>query len=373
MPVDNNNRLPPKVGAGDVTSTGRGTRPTGPAGPTAPAAQPAVAPELPPPEPDNFHGQHQPARTVTTGVFVRGEGMPIAKAVETLLPDLKRFRDAPEVVARYSADFAVLAEHLVGTPGLTRRQKAERLYAFFVAYAERFVQVVQRQQPGTKAGHDARQGQEQGAGLREHPEVKNFLSALADTGFGELVEHRTGKSGVEVARELLLSKTVREFEQQAQQRVLVPARGETAAPAQAPNPSDVLRPGTPEQFVHHPENAARGAEQQIAQSAHFDQREAANVGDRFRVNAWGPESARVIVQPKLQHDGATHSADDGGAHRLGTTNKRLGRNLFWNVLHRFRDDPDDSALEQERWDRMTFGAVLVLVGVGLLVIVLVNL
>ncbi len=88
------------------------------------------------------------------------------------------------------------------------------------------------------------------------------------------------------------------------------------------------------------------------------------------MNAWGPESAFPVVQPKSQSDA---SSEDDAWTRHGTTNKRLGLNMLWNVLHRSRDNPEDSALAQEKWDRVTFGAMLALIGIALLVIVLVNL
>ncbi|MFP2929552.1 Immediate early protein ICP0, partial [Pyxidicoccus sp. 3LG] len=66
-------------------------------------------------------------------------------------------------------------------------------------------------------------------------------------------------------------------------------------------------------------------------------------------------------------------AEDPEALRQRGTNRRLGKRMLWNVLHRFRSDPEDGALAQAHWDRAAFGAVLALAAIALLVIALVSL
>jgi hypothetical protein len=60
-------------------------------------------------------------------------------------------------------------------------------------------------------------------------------------------------------------------------------------------------------------------------------------------------------------------------HRHDGTSKRLGANMLWNVLHRFRGGPEDSAIEKEKFSQLAFGAILAFVGLMLLGILLVSL
>ncbi|RKH50993.1 hypothetical protein D7W81_40785, partial [Corallococcus aberystwythensis] len=55
------------------------------------------------------------------------------------------------------------------------------------------------------------------------------------------------------------------------------------------------------------------------------------------------------------------------------SDRRLGGRMFWNVLHSFRDVPEEeTAVSQAQWDRMVFGAVLAMVGLALAAIALVS-
>ena len=53
--------------------------------------------------------------------------------------------------------------------------------------------------------------------------------------------------------------------------------------------------------------------------------------------------------------------------------KRLGSQMFWNVLHRFRDGPEFGAVEQENFNRLAYGTMFALVAMALLVALLVSL
>ncbi len=55
------------------------------------------------------------------------------------------------------------------------------------------------------------------------------------------------------------------------------------------------------------------------------------------------------------------------------TSKRLGPNMLFNWLHRFRSKPGETALDKAKWDRLSFGALMFLIFVTLVVIVLVAL
>ncbi len=47
--------------------------------------------------------------------------------------------------------------------------------------------------------------------------------------------------------------------------------------------------------------------------------------------------------------------------------------MLWNVLHRSRNSPEDSAIEKEKWNQLVFAALLGFVGLMLLIILLVAL
>ena len=53
--------------------------------------------------------------------------------------------------------------------------------------------------------------------------------------------------------------------------------------------------------------------------------------------------------------------------------KRLGSQMFWNVLHRFRDGPEWGAVEQENFNRLAYGTMFAVVAMALLVALLVSL
>ncbi|HEY9016063.1 MAG TPA: hypothetical protein VIM84_13500, partial [Gemmatimonadales bacterium] len=87
--------------------------------------------------------------------------------------------------------------------------------------------------------------------------------------------------------------------------------------------------------------------------------------------------AQGMVPPGVLRagQGVTPNPDEvpePGHERRGT-NKRLGPHMLWNFLHRFRDPPELSAVEREKWSQMAFGAILALVGAALLVAMLASL
>jgi hypothetical protein len=52
---------------------------------------------------------------------------------------------------------------------------------------------------------------------------------------------------------------------------------------------------------------------------------------------------------------------------------QLGSNMLWNALHRSRNNPEDSALENEKWNQLVFAAILGFVGLMLIIILVVAL
>ncbi|PTL82979.1 hypothetical protein [Vitiosangium sp. GDMCC 1.1324] len=78
------------------------------------------------------------------------------------------------------------------------------------------------------------------------------------------------------------------------------------------------------------------------------------------------------VKPLSCQDAAPNPDDVQGRERRGT-HKRLGANMFWNALHGLRDSPEDSAVLQEKWSQVAFGAIIALAGAALTVTLLANL
>jgi hypothetical protein len=83
-----------------------------------------------------------------------------------------------------------------------------------------------------------------------------------------------------------------------------------------------------------------------------------------------PEALLLPPSPQGRREDTPEAAAE---HREAGGERRLGPRMMWNVLHRFRSAPEDSAVEQEKWDRAAFGAALALVGLGLAAMVLLGL
>jgi len=90
---------------------------------------------------------------------------------------------------------------------------------------------------------------------------------------------------------------------------------------------------------------------------------------RFDAPSW-PQVPRPITA--TDESDKSRNQDDGEHH----TNKRLGRNMLWNVLHLFRSDGEDdreSARQREEKNQLALVAGLVLVFLAIIVVVLATL
>lgn len=242
------------------------------------------------------------------------ERAPMRKVAELIPPGLEKVAGQEELGLRFGSDAALLAQHL--TPSqLPSSERATRLWAFFAAYAEAAVA-----QPPQKEGQEA------------------FRDSLKAQGFAELRDAHTGQDGVTQGLWVLQAGTPDE----ARERV---------ATVRLEPPPEVL----------HSEAAVR--------------REGpAEAG--LAMQARGPDTLRggpapLGLRPSESEDSDEERSDSDGRRR--SSGKRLGPMMFWNVLHRFRSDPEDGAVAQGQWDRAAFGAMLALVGIALLVLALVSL
>jgi hypothetical protein len=233
-----------------------------------------------------------------------------------LTSNLGTLHEAAEIPGRFATDLEAARPELVNYPGLLRTDKAQRLFEFAVPYAQAVV---------TKSETPV-----------EKKEVSaEMLISAEQHGYGLLQpldpQDPSAKNGLAALRELLEKQTPEELAQKA-----------TTYSFDIPSwPSDA-------QMLA--EARAAAAEQQLN------------------------------VQPGLQPVANAaapfaNAEDDERAQRDGTTNKRLGSNTLWNVLHLFRDDGKDdreSAKQREEKSQAFWIAALVFVLLAVIVVAFVS-
>ncbi|MFO0593785.1 MAG: hypothetical protein U0228_00705 [Myxococcaceae bacterium] len=126
--------------------------------------------------------------------LLAGGGEGVFRDVQALAPDRKQLKDPKAIPERFAGDLTMVEHQLLQHPGLTRAQKAERLFQFFEAYAERFHELTHgtaQQQQAATAG-EAFQSPLNAAELQKA--MVNFDKALTRAGFQHLVasDGRTG-------------------------------------------------------------------------------------------------------------------------------------------------------------------------------------
>ncbi len=198
-------------------------------------------------------------------------------------------------------------------------------------------------------------------------EAKKFAALAKELGFGEMIDERTGKSGTDLVHELTQAATLAEFKAKLAQAQMKadPARTSSelaTPPSQEPPAPARQQPG-----------ASPVAQQQ--QQRQMDPDPSGNRPDALRVQAAGGEPQRTVLQVQDRNPPTYAEAAAAAAHsRTGRGDKRLGPNIVWNLLHRFRGkEQEESALSKDIWDRVAIGALLFLFGVAILIIALVSL
>lgn len=245
-----------------------------------------------------------------------GDERPPVKSVEELVPPgLEEAAGQEELGLRFASDAALLAAHLKPAQ-LSGSERATRLWAFFAAYAE------------TAAAKPPRE------------EAKAaFKEALEGQGFAELRDANTQQNGVDRGLWVLEARSPDE------------AR-ERAASVQLEPPPD----------VRHSEAASRQDMQPTEQPLSLPP------------GARQSEALRGTHVPVTLESREAHpDAEDPEDVRKRRTNRRLGPTMLWNVLHRFRSDPENGAVAEANWERATFGAMLALAAIALIVAALVSL
>ncbi|MDC0712956.1 Immediate early protein ICP0 [Stigmatella sp. ncwal1] len=269
----------------------------------------------------------------------RGRVLPVGDLVPK---GLEKLLSQEGVAKRFASDLALLHQQLRPSE-MPSSERALRAWAFFTAYAE------------ASAAHEPTQeGRE------------TFDKALKDQGFGELRDAHTGEDGLASAQWVLEASNPEEARARAEQVQPEPPPevrlSESAQPPEAPpKPSKKEEaPPAPSQesrdnaFTQGPE---RPALERIPGQAEF-----------VRMSPLSPPP-QVLVPART--DAERLAEDEPPLDRWKGRAKRLGRNMLWNVLHRFRAGPEDSAIEKEKWDQIAFGAVMAIVGMMILIILLV--
>jgi hypothetical protein len=306
-----------------------------------------------------------------------------ARPLEELLPEFPEPIGEESLAHHFAEELRFLGAELRPSR-MAPSERAERLWAFFLAYAEANAKDPAGQ---TEAGREL------------------FREALTEHGFAGLREANTGQSGVEVALELLEAQSPEELHEKLagvriepgpehfSSEVSLPVVEEHSTlpemPAVEPHasgdPKDTqelkdsqFRP-TPERPMQEAKATPQEAKEPKAQQAGLDQTDQPVLPPLQAGEAQQGVMAPGMLPPHLRPvDGEElqPNPDDevpvAGHSRRGT-NKRLGSHMVWNFLHRFRDPPELSAVEREKWSQVAFGAILALVGAALLLAMLVSL
>jgi hypothetical protein len=258
---------------------------------------------------DNFRTQQPPPPGRPPLV---GDARPPVKSVKELVPPgLKEAAGQEALAHRFASDAALLAAHLKPSQ-LSGSERATRLWAFYAAYAEA------------------------AAGKPPQEEAKAaFREALEGQGFAELRDAHTAENGVDRGLWVLASRTPDE------------ARERSAAVRLEPPPD-----------VRHSEAAARQeptAEQALA------------------LQNRTPDGVRGTVVPVPLESRKPEEQEEDPTKPRRERNRKLGPMMLWNVLHRFRAGEEDGAVAEAQWERATFGAMLALAAMALIIAALVSL
>ncbi|MDP2269297.1 MAG: hypothetical protein Q8N23_00515 [Archangium sp.] len=272
----------------------------------------------------------------------------VFRDVSSLTPDTKRLTDARTLPERFLSDLKLVEQELLHHPGMTKEQKAARVFAFFESYAARFAELAH----GTAQAERAAQGQPaqtKGAfstvetGLQLAPSLTEaeldktlaqFDKALKRAGF-EALKTDDGRSGMEAARELLEAKT-----QEAQA---------DARPRQLEAPSWKDNPAAGDRSLKADVDKERRA------IAALDGK--APMQPHLRVATVKVEETPEAAKKKDRNSSGTDQV--------------LGGQMLWNVMHLLRGDELDDVARRDAMNQLVVAAALILIFSGIVVGILV--
>lgn len=269
----------------------------------------------------------------------------VFRDVSSLQPDTERLTDARTMPERFLADLRLVEQELLNHPGMTKEQKAERLFEFFESYAARFAELAhgtaQAKQAATAAPQQGGAFNTVETGLQlaaplSDAELKKALGqfdkALKMAGF-EALKTDDGRTGLEAAREMLEAKTA---EAQAHAR-----------------PNELSAPSWKDNVDPRALKAEADKERRIA-----------SLDGKPQINP----QLRVAGQ-KLDEAQAQEAAKRGS--RSKGTDKVLGANTLWNVMHLLRGEELDDVARRDAMNQLAVAAALIIIFAGIIVAVLV--
>lgn len=293
---------------------------TGNASPTElrEAQQVAPAPELK----DAFAN----AASALEGGLNLGRGGEVFRDVSALRPDSARLKDPKAIPEKFLGDLRLIEHQLLQHPGLTRTQKAERLFQFFTAYAERFQQLAQN--PNAQTAHAASAPSDTMSAGEWTRTMGQFDKALKQAGFEQL---RTddGRTGFEAARQMIEAKTAELQNQVRPQGV--------DAPTWSDNPK-------PEPKID---------------------------GETAKLAGMALHTPTLQAQARLTSQRTDQKPEEEDEKKKKDTSGVLGGNAVWNVMHLLRGDDLHDVERKEAMNQLAISAALILVFGAIVAVVLV--
>jgi hypothetical protein len=306
------------------------------------------APEVPP-EKDGFRTPppQTGARPALGQGPVRGPVLP----VKELIPGgLEKLPNQEGVAKRFASDAALLHQQLRPSE-IPSSDRALRLWAFFSAYAE------------AAAAHD-----------KTPLGGEVFDKALKEQGFAELRDAHTGEDGLKKAKWVLEAPKPEEARQRAEQVQLEPPPEVLLSEQQQAQPQPEAQQPRKQEEPQKPRQEVK--DNVFTQPPPSDRAPLERVDghpELMRVSPQTAEAPRPVLQPVNPQEKRGLEQMGAELQRMGGSLKKLGGNMLWNTLHLFRNSPEESAVEQEKFSQMAFGAILAFVGLMLLGILLVSL
>jgi hypothetical protein len=272
-------------------------------------------------------------------------GPPVTPLKE-LLPTFEKAPSLETVAKRFATDMKMLGSQ-VRPSQLSVGERALRMWAFFTAYAQAAAQA-----PKTPEGKEV------------------FRKALEEHGFGQLRDAKTGKDGVETAMALLEAESPEQLQELAQQVDIQPGPEMKKEAARAPTQE---LPKTEEPRREQKDSRFEATSEKRTQNKEQPGRErsAPEVESKSAARSENPKDLQGLV-PGTQRRQFEDELERLKKERKGT-DKKLGAQMLWNVLHKFRDEPEMGAVEREKWDQVAFAAMMAFIGIGLIVAILASL
>ncbi len=265
-------KLPPSpISTTGTTGTQRALQPSAPAG-----TSPATAAD----------------RFSSSKLVTQLTGRDAVRSPGQLSSDLGTIKDANALPDRLTSDLAVHLPELVSLLNLTRQQKATRLIEFLVPYAAKLSELT--------AAAELPLTQTQRLNLEE-----KLITPMSQAGLDQVVELTTGKSGVEVAK-------------------------------------DMLKLPLPELAMAH-------LEKMIFDAPTWASRPEAALANEVKRGEPALTAQPTIVPTKDARISGKGNAEEEEQKVKDRTDKVLGKNMVWNVLHMFNagEGPMDEAKKKE--------------------------